>query len=125
MTIVNCFRRNWWDASAAVSIATGWSDPVPGRELHPLKSSAFSRRTFATTNRARTLFRCSFSVPSGFTSRTVHLGESLQRSFVSVDHPLTARLPRSALGFFVFRHFGFQVALHQPGEVLHDILQGW
>ena len=31
-------------ASAAVSIATGWSEPVPGRELHPLKSSAFSRR---------------------------------------------------------------------------------
>ena len=28
-------------ASAAVSIATGWSEPVPGRELHPLKSSAF------------------------------------------------------------------------------------
>src|SRR5499425_2053227 len=27
------------------SIATGWSEPVPGRELHPLKSSAFSRRT--------------------------------------------------------------------------------
>src|SRR5215469_4780631 len=32
-------------ASAAVSIATGWSEPVPGRELHPLKPSAFSRRT--------------------------------------------------------------------------------
>jgi TPR repeat protein len=28
-------------ASAAVSIATGWSEPVPGREFHPLKSSAF------------------------------------------------------------------------------------
>src|SRR5205809_2399643 len=28
-------------ASAADSIATGWSDPVPGREFHPLKSSAF------------------------------------------------------------------------------------
>src|SRR5262249_57379164 len=28
-------------ASAAASIATGWSDSVPGRELHPLKSSAF------------------------------------------------------------------------------------
>src|SRR5215470_192833 len=28
-------------ASAAVSIATGWNEPVPGRELHPLKSSAF------------------------------------------------------------------------------------
>src|SRR5215467_11912578 len=34
-------------ASAAVSIATGWSELVPGRELHPLKSSAFSRRTIA------------------------------------------------------------------------------
>src|SRR2546427_11289535 len=28
-------------ASAAASIATGWSEPVPGRELHPLYSSAF------------------------------------------------------------------------------------
>src|SRR5262250_727382 len=28
-------------AYAAVSIATGWSEPVPGRELHPLKPSAF------------------------------------------------------------------------------------
>jgi hypothetical protein len=28
-------------ASAAASIATGWSEPVPGREFHPLKSSAF------------------------------------------------------------------------------------
>src|SRR5262249_11066925 len=34
-------------ASAAASIATGWSKPVPGRELHPLKSSAFSRRTLS------------------------------------------------------------------------------
>ena len=32
-------------ASAAASIATGWNEPVPGREFHPLKSSAFSRRT--------------------------------------------------------------------------------
>src|SRR5882762_748267 len=31
------------------SIATGWSEPVPGRDLHPLKSSAFSRRTFSPT----------------------------------------------------------------------------
>ena len=28
-------------ASAADSIASGWSEPVPGPELHPLKSSAF------------------------------------------------------------------------------------
>jgi hypothetical protein len=27
--------------SATAPIATGWSEPVPGRELHPLKSSAF------------------------------------------------------------------------------------
>ena len=36
-------------ASAAASIATGWSEPVPGREFHPLKSSAFSRRTITPT----------------------------------------------------------------------------
>jgi hypothetical protein len=36
-------------ASAAVSIVTGWSEPAPGRELHPPKSSAFSRRTFSPT----------------------------------------------------------------------------
>jgi hypothetical protein len=33
-------------ASAAVSIATGWNEPVPGRELHPLKSSAFHGALF-------------------------------------------------------------------------------
>ena len=37
-------------ASAAASIATEWSEPVPGRELHPLKSSAFSRRTITPTD---------------------------------------------------------------------------
>src|SRR5215469_3693840 len=31
--------------SAVVSVATGWSEPVPGRELHPLESNPFSRRT--------------------------------------------------------------------------------
>src|SRR5215467_13111164 len=33
-------------ASAIVSIATGWSEPVPGRELHPLKPSAFHGALF-------------------------------------------------------------------------------
>jgi hypothetical protein len=33
-------------ASAIVSIATGWNEPVPGRELHPLKSSAFHGALF-------------------------------------------------------------------------------
>jgi hypothetical protein len=30
---------------ASAAAATEWSEPVPGRELHPLKSRAFSRRT--------------------------------------------------------------------------------
>src|SRR5215470_9267628 len=33
-------------AFTIVSIATGWSEPVPGRELHPLKSSAFHGALF-------------------------------------------------------------------------------
>ena len=33
-------------APAAAAIATGWSKPVPGRELHPLKSSAFHGALF-------------------------------------------------------------------------------
>ena len=32
-------------ASTAAPIATGWSEPVPGWDLHPLLTSAFSRRT--------------------------------------------------------------------------------
>src|SRR6201997_5889891 len=32
-------------ASTAAPIATGWSDPVPGRGYLPLWTSAFSRRT--------------------------------------------------------------------------------
>jgi hypothetical protein len=31
--------------STAAPIATGWSDPVPGRAFLPLWTSAFSRRT--------------------------------------------------------------------------------
>src|SRR5271157_5467305 len=41
-------------ASTPVSIATRWNEPVPERELHPSKSSTFSRRTFwPTTERTR------------------------------------------------------------------------
>jgi hypothetical protein len=32
-----------------VFAAAGWSAPVPGRELHPLNSSASSRRTVSPT----------------------------------------------------------------------------
>src|SRR5579859_3071149 len=32
-------------ASTAAPIATGWSEPVPGRDFHPLWTHAFSRRT--------------------------------------------------------------------------------
>jgi hypothetical protein len=36
---------NGFVTSAAASIATGWSEPVPGRVCLPLLTSAFSRRT--------------------------------------------------------------------------------
>ncbi len=34
-------------ASAAASVATGWNEPVPGRDIPPLKTHVFSRRTGA------------------------------------------------------------------------------
>jgi hypothetical protein len=37
----------------STSIAIGWSVPVSGLELHPPKSSGFSRRTFSPTNMRR------------------------------------------------------------------------
>jgi hypothetical protein len=33
--------------STAAPTATGWSEPVAGRELHPLKTYTFSRRTMS------------------------------------------------------------------------------
>jgi hypothetical protein len=39
-------------ASAAASIATGWSEPVPGREFHPLVVQRLSRRTVSPTDLA-------------------------------------------------------------------------
>src|SRR5713226_3201608 len=36
--------------STAASTATGRSEPVPGRDLHPLKTNAFSRRTWQVGN---------------------------------------------------------------------------
>jgi hypothetical protein len=46
--------------STAVSIATGWSEPVPGRELHPLKSSAFHGALFhqQTTLTSASIAKC-------------------------------------------------------------------
>src|SRR5262249_34364443 len=32
-------------SSTAAPIASGWSEPVPGRDFHPQSTSAFSRRT--------------------------------------------------------------------------------
>ena len=37
--------------STAAPIATGWSDPVAGWELHPLKSNTLPRRTLVLTPR--------------------------------------------------------------------------
>jgi len=45
-------------ASTIVSIATGWSEPVHRRELHPLKPNALSPRTFSPT-----IMRCRPTTP--------------------------------------------------------------
>jgi hypothetical protein len=37
-------------AYTIVSMATGWSEPVPGRELHPLKSAPFTGALFRQLN---------------------------------------------------------------------------
>ena len=39
--------------STAAPIATGWSDPVAGWELHPLKINTFPRRTLGLTPKPR------------------------------------------------------------------------
>jgi hypothetical protein len=44
--ITECENSASFVASAAVSIAIGWSEPVPGRKLHPLKSRAFHRHCY-------------------------------------------------------------------------------
>ena len=41
--------------STAAPIATGWSDPVPGRVFFPLWTSAFSRRTVISPLRSKPL----------------------------------------------------------------------
>jgi len=50
----------------AASIATGWSEPVPGREFHPLKSSAFHGA----------LFRQTTSTPDGIITPVVSIRSS-------------------------------------------------
>ena len=79
-------------ASAAVSIVTGWSEPVPGRELHPLKSSAFHGALF----RHLTGSSCSCWVSS--TSQVVHFGRQSPLSdcmlrVPSAPHPFTSGSP--------------------------------
>ena len=44
-------------ASTAASIATGWNEPVPGRKLHPLKSSAFHGALFRQLTRLELVVR--------------------------------------------------------------------
>src|SRR6202171_1243292 len=51
-------------ASAAASIATGWSEPVPGRELHPLKSSAFHGALLRQQSKVESDVRPGKAVPS-------------------------------------------------------------
>src|SRR3954454_11717442 len=54
--------------STAAPIATGWSDPVAGWELHPLKINTFPRRTLATSQLAASLRRPPSDASSSSTS---------------------------------------------------------
>ncbi|HEY6385687.1 MAG TPA: TlpA disulfide reductase family protein [Candidatus Acidoferrum sp.] len=44
-------------SSTTASIATGWSEPVPGRDLHPLKTTTFPQRTRIVGNLSLTGLR--------------------------------------------------------------------
>jgi len=48
-------------ASTAASIATGWSDPVPGWDLHPLLTSAF-HGAHATSSKALSAERIMWAI---------------------------------------------------------------
>jgi len=67
-------------ASAAVSIASGWSEPVPGREFHPLKSSAFHGALL------RQLSFCGASIVSG------------RRAYFDIDFGFTVKNASSGSG---------------------------
>jgi hypothetical protein len=86
-------------ASAAASIATGWSEPVPGRDLHPLKSSAFSRRTVtpiikSLTDGSQCVYapRCAYTFP-----RAALLGSHAYRTRWARSHHRSDDVPGSLL----------------------------
>ena len=66
-------------ASAAASIATGWSEPVPGRDLHPLKSSAFHGALFRQLSVLLPCRRMPFS--KGVAQRIPATGAKMEQDF--------------------------------------------
>jgi hypothetical protein len=94
-------------ASTTASIATGWSEPVPGRELHPLKSSAFSRRTFTSVTNVAALRRQKIAgrEPDSFLRC---LGSSQDR--IMISSILNLEIARSACGRFA----GIKIASPAP-----------
>jgi hypothetical protein len=79
-------------ASAAASIATGWSEPVPGRELHPLKSSAFHGALF----RQLTIFCVEYFEIDGYFGSVGGLGFSGALTGAS-ESPRAGGSPRGSL----------------------------
>ncbi len=83
-------------ASAAASIATGWSEPVPGRELHPLKSKRLSRRTLTSISGSCAVIRMRASEPATRGTRQtapdpISLTSCLQLFSKTLLTPATAR----------------------------------
>ena len=76
-------------ASAAVSIVTGWSEPVPGRELHPLKSSAFHGALFRQLHFSRCWGKNESALPhlpdgQTMSVRTSYVPEALAKCLASL-----------------------------------------
>src|SRR5260370_32172551 len=89
-------------ASAAASIASGWSEPVHGRELHPLKSSAFHGALLPQLADGAALLPRS--------SRTI----KAMKQYDSARHPGPMRLMRAgiivAVAFVVLGLVGLPIA---------------
>jgi len=66
-------------ASPAASVATGWNEPVPGRDIPPLKTHVFSRRTDATG------FFCS-ALPAHMPRPIPHRSSQFSRPPFSASH---------------------------------------
>jgi hypothetical protein len=100
-------------ASTAAPIATGWSDPVAGRELHPLKIHALSRRTNGFARRWPSIRRIGF----GWSESDVRTPSNWPNSHTL---PIEAELTGSVASFGRTDHRATGVELASLGRNTRD-----